>query len=155
MFEPIFDKFSFILNANHYGDVIMGMMASQITSLIIVYSTFYLGADQRKHQNSASLALVRGIHRGPVNYPHKGPVTQKMFPFDDVIMIFLHVGQNVQHMILADTWRVDVSNWFQEHIFVFYLMINLKYGPAANYSTWFQKLCYHAVRNDQQVYIKC
>ena len=70
----------------HYGDVIMGMMASQITSLTIVYSTVYSGADQRKHQSSASLAFVRGIHRGPVNSPHKWPVTRKMFPFDDVIM---------------------------------------------------------------------
>ena len=43
-------------------------------------------ADQRKHQSSASLAFVEGIHRWPVNSPHKGPVTQKMFPFDDVIM---------------------------------------------------------------------
>ena len=44
------------------------------------------GADQRKHQSSAPLAFVRGIHRGPVNSPHKWPVTLKMFPFDDVIM---------------------------------------------------------------------
>ena len=43
-------------------------------------------ADQRKHQSSASLAFVRGIHRRPVNSPHKGPVTRKTFPFDDVIM---------------------------------------------------------------------
>ena len=70
----------------HYGDVIMGNMASPITSLTIVYSTVYSGADQRKHQSSASLAFVRGIHRGPVNSPHKWPVTRKMFPFDDVIM---------------------------------------------------------------------
>ena len=40
----------------------------------------------KKTSSSASLAFVRGIHRGPVNSPHKGPVTQKMFPFDDVIM---------------------------------------------------------------------
>ena len=64
----------------------MSLMASQITSLTIVYSTVYSGADQRKHQSSASLAFVRGIHRGPVNSPHKWPVTWKMFPFDDVIM---------------------------------------------------------------------
>ena len=64
----------------------MGTMASQITSLTIVYSTVYSSADQRKHQSSASLAFVRGIHRGPVNSPHKWPVTRKMFPFDDVIM---------------------------------------------------------------------
>ena len=64
----------------------MGAMASQITSLTIVYSTVYSGADQRKHQSSASLAFVQGIHRWPVTSPHKGPVTQKMFQFDDVIM---------------------------------------------------------------------
>ena len=64
----------------------MGTMASQITSLTIVYSTVYSGADQRKHQRSASLALVRGFHQWPGNSPHKGPVTRKMFPFDDVII---------------------------------------------------------------------
>ena len=61
-------------------------MASQITSLTIVYSTVYSGADQREHQSPASLAFVQGIHRSPVNFPHKWPVTRKMFPFDDVIM---------------------------------------------------------------------
>ena len=70
----------------HYGDVIMGTIACQITSLAIVFSTVYSDADQRKHQSSASLAFVRGIHRRPVNSPQKWPVTLKMFPFDDVIM---------------------------------------------------------------------
>ena len=64
----------------------MGGIASQITSLMIVYSTVYSDADQRKHQSSASLAFVREIHRGPVNSPHKWPVPRKLFPFDDVIM---------------------------------------------------------------------
>ena len=64
----------------------MGAMASQISSLTIVYWTVYSGADQRKHQSSASLAFVRWIHRWPVNSPHKEPVTRKMFPFDDVVM---------------------------------------------------------------------
>ena len=64
----------------------MGAMASQITSLTIVYSTVYSGADQRKHQSSMSLVFVRGIHRWPVNSPHKWPVARKMSPFDDVIM---------------------------------------------------------------------
>ena len=49
--------------ANHYIDVIMTTMASQITSLTVVYSIVYSGADQRKHQSSPSLAFVRGIHR--------------------------------------------------------------------------------------------
>ena len=70
----------------NYSNVIMGAVTSQITSLAIVYSTVFSDADQRKHQGSASLAFVRGIHRGPVNSPHKGPVTRKMLPFDDVIM---------------------------------------------------------------------
>ena len=64
----------------------MGAIASLITSLTIVYSTVYSDADQRKQQSSASLAFVWGIHPGPVNSPHKWPVTRKMFPFDDVIM---------------------------------------------------------------------
>ena len=70
----------------HYSDVIMIAIASQITSLTIVYSTVYSVAGQRKYQSSASLAFVRGFLRGPVNSPHKWPVTRKMFPFDDVIM---------------------------------------------------------------------
>ena len=63
----------------------MGAIASQITSLTIVYSIVYSGTD-KKHQSSASLAFVWGIHRGPGNSPHKWPVTRKMFPFDDIIM---------------------------------------------------------------------
>ena len=67
----------------------MGAMASYITSVQIVYSSVYSGAYQRKHQSSASLVFVWGIHRWPVNSPHKGPVTRKMFPFDDVIKVKL------------------------------------------------------------------
>ena len=70
----------------HYGDVLKGTIASQITSLTIVYSTVYSDADQRKHQSSASLAFVWEIHREPMSSPHKWPVTRKMFPFDDVNM---------------------------------------------------------------------
>ena len=64
----------------HYNGVIMSAMAYQIASLTIVYTTVYSGADQRKHQSSASLAFVWGIHRWPVNSPHKGPETRKMSP---------------------------------------------------------------------------
>ena len=86
----------------------MGAMASKITSLTIVYSTVYSGADQRKHQSSASLAIVWGIHRWPVNSPQKGPVTWKMFPFDDVIIIFADV---------ADITAVrDISSFPSGHI---------------------------------------
>ena len=56
----------YIENRPHYSDAIMGAIASQITSLTIVYSTVYSDADQIKHQSS--------------------PVSRKMFPFDDVMM---------------------------------------------------------------------
>ena len=78
----LLDLFSF---TSHYTDVKICTIASQITSLTIVYSTDYSDADQRKHQSSASVAFVRGIHRGPVSSPHKWPVTRELFPFDDVI----------------------------------------------------------------------
>ena len=87
----------------NFNDVIMDKMASQITSLTIVYSTVYSDADQRKHQSSASLAFVWGIHRGPVNSPHKWPVTRKIFPFDDVIMK-LHdaeMSSNLLHKFIS------------------------------------------------------
>ena len=74
-----------------YNDAIMSGMASQISSLTIVYSTVYSSADRRKYQSSASLAFVRGIHRWPGNSPHKRPVTRKMFPFDDVIIDPVHL----------------------------------------------------------------
>ena len=70
----------------HYNDVTMSAVASQINSFMIVYSTVYSGADQNKHQSSASLAFVRGIHRWPMNSSYKRPATRKMVPFDDVIM---------------------------------------------------------------------
>ena len=70
----------------HYGDVIMSTIAFKITSLTIVYSTIYSDAVQRKHQSSASLAFVRGIHRGPDEFPAQMASKAKMFPFDDVIM---------------------------------------------------------------------
>ena len=97
----------------HYNDVIMGAIASQITSLTIVYSTVYSGADQRKHESSASLAFVRGIHRRPVNSPHKGPVTRKMFPFDDVIMILDPDGEP-EHAHILKIITVKLPGCFRE-----------------------------------------
>ena len=72
------------------------------------------GADQRKHQSSTSLAFARGIHRWPVNSPHKRPVTRKMFPFDDVIMepcfarvIFIVISSPMFSRVVYD----DVIKW--------------------------------------------
>ena len=87
----------------------MGAIASQITSLTIVYSNFYSGADQRKHQSSASLAFVRGIHRLPVNSSHKCLVTRKMFPFDDVIMVRHCTGRSQNKDMTKIHVRDDLS----------------------------------------------
>ena len=77
----------------HYSDVIIGPMASQITGVSMVCSTVCSGADQRKHQSSASLAFVRGIYRWPVNSPHKGPVTRETFLFHVVIIEAYYQGR--------------------------------------------------------------
>ena len=58
-----------ITTALHHDDVIMGAMASQITGLTIVSSTVYSGADQRKHQSSASLVFVRVNSPGTGEFP--------------------------------------------------------------------------------------
>ena len=63
----------------HYSDVIMNAIASQTTGVSNICSAVCSEADQRKHQSSASLAFLRGIHRWPEDSPHKGPITRKMF----------------------------------------------------------------------------
>ena len=85
----------------HYNDVIMRTMASQITIVSVGYSTIYSGTKQRKHQSSASLAFVKGIHRWPVNSPHKWPVTRKMFPFDDAIMVSKATPNKIMHVLFV------------------------------------------------------
>ena len=91
----------------------MDAIASQITSRTIVYSTVYSGADQRKPQSSASLAFVRGIHRWPVNSPHKWPVTRKMFPFDDVIMTIYS---------WYTTWVTDIASPDRSTVWAFQML---------------------------------
>ena len=103
----------------HYNDVIMDVMVSQITSLTIVYSTVYSGADQRKHQSSASLVFVWGIHRWPVNSPHKWLVTRKMFPFDDVIMVFRDNSTSISDMCIhlyerSKQWKMGWNHCCQK-----------------------------------------
>ena len=121
---------------DHYCDVIMGAMASQITSITVVYSTDYSDADQRKHQVSAPLAFVWGIH----HWPHKWPVTRKMFPFDDVTMRCnpLNPGRfnaspqdkmaAISQMIFSDAfswWRSFVF-WLKFHWSLFLVPIDNK-----------------------------
>ena len=105
---------------DHYNDVIMGVMASQIISVSIVCSNVCSRADLRNHQSSASLAL-RGIHRWPVNSPHIGPVTRKMFPFDEVMLKF-HEWSKVVY------WGVHAT--VTQYFVIFYAILsssNLKF----------------------------
>ena len=88
----------------------MSILPSQITSLAIVYSTVYSGGDQRKHQSSMSMAFVRGIYHWPVNSGHKGPVTPKMFPFDDEVMF----SDYITPMPVKQPWRMWVINHMTE-----------------------------------------
>ena len=83
----------------------MGAIASQITSLTIVYSTVYSDAYQRKHQSSASLGFVWGIHWGPVNSQHK----LEMFPFDDVIMATHRSSNELQWLGWMIGYRIGRS----------------------------------------------
>ena len=73
----------------HYSDVIMNAMASQITGISIVYSTVCCGADKKNIKAPCHWPL-RGEFTGDRWIPlHKGPVTRKKFPFDDIIMHYL------------------------------------------------------------------
>ena len=106
--KTIISKGGHALPRIHCSDVIMMAMASQITSLMIIYSTVYSEADRRKHQSSTSLAFGRGIHRWPVNSPHKWPVTRKMCPFDDVIILW-GLGVFSQHPESGCSWSFELD----------------------------------------------
>ena len=84
---------------------------------------------RRKYQSAASLAFVRRIHRGPVNSPHKWPVTRKMFPFDDVIMTYLALGS---------TWLIVMTALICLIEAVFYLWIVI---------TWYLQYPFLSTRN--------
>ena len=122
----------------HYNDVIIGTIASQITSLTIVYSTVYSDADQRKHQSSASLAFVREIHRGPLNSPHEWPVTRNMFPFDDVIMIGIPIEKRRFHirpiskMVISFTGKTTIRAQVASDIGIDLVYPGLSYTDAGS-----------------------
>ena len=95
----------------------MSVMVSQINSLTIACSTVYSGADQRKHQSSASLAFVRGIHRRPVNYPHKGPVTRKMFT---LMTSSWFQYKALVHVFMSYTSGTNISIFISLHWIIFH-----------------------------------
>ena len=96
----------------HYSDILMSTIASQITGVSIVCWNVGSGVNQRKHQSSASLGPVRGIHLWPVNSPHQGPVTQQLCPIDDVIKIW----SRTSILYVKDTGYHDLKSTL--HLFI-------------------------------------
>ena len=99
------------------------LMVTQITSLTSAYSTAYSCANQRKHQSSASVAFVRGIHRWQVNSSYKWPVTRKMFPFDDVIVALWIFGSSFGGYFNGPQ-HFSVEQWCQRQIYFILTKIN-------------------------------
>ena len=95
----------------------MSVMVSQITSVLVVY--FRL----KKTSKFRSLTFVWRIHRWPVNSPLKGPVTRKVFIFDDVIMLdyILRMRRNspiLQIWInLGDIVHICPGHWLRRNYF--------------------------------------
>ena len=135
-------RFTCLLECYHYNDVRMSMVASQITSLTIVYSAVYSGADQRKHQSSASLAFVRGIHRWPMNYPHKGIVTPKMFPFDDVIMFLdSFLRRLLCHIMLYRTFQ-NFAEYLTMTLVVLFRISDICYSIMHQRTLLWRRVCF-------------
>ena len=85
-----------------------------------------------------ALAFVMGIHRWPVNSPHKGPVTRKMFPFDDVIIseVIWHSREN---NFTAKVQPTLLYNDFENHTHKNYSHFSRKIGKWVN---WILRLCH-------------
>ena len=119
-------------------------MASQIIGFWIVSSNVNSATDQSKHQSSASLAFVRGIHQSPVNSLHKGPVTQKIFPFHDIIMGKVNFPQTVhnRHHIASPWGQVMgasfVNSVTQSRVIHSIIFMNFHYCQNSGLTTEYQ-----------------
>ena len=130
----------------HYNDAIMSAMASQITSPTIAYSTAYSGADQRKNQIFASLAFVRGNSTVTGDFPHKGTVPRKMFPFDDVIICVSERGPYNQ----IRNEKLRFSNRKPDQIYVGTSALMLRFIDSRKVSRllWPQHVCLYWIHVD-------
>ena len=100
---------------HHHIDVIMTTMASQITSLTVVYSTVYFRRRSKKTSKPRVTGLCAGNSPGPVNSPHKGTVTRKMFPFDDVIMMAADAVALAPYVFVVNTFLIEHKDLFIPH----------------------------------------
>ena len=133
---------------DHINDVIMSAMASQMTSLTIVYSNIHSCTDQRKHQSSASLAFVRGTRRWPVNSPHKGPVTRKksshfmtssydLRSWDtSIVKLFYHVPSSIASLVRfkVSTFSIN-AQWIVQSLIQEFMRVTRKSSSNWRYPT--------------------
>ena len=130
-FQNFIYKNRYMIFVIHHNGVIMSAMAPQITAVSIVYSAVCSGADHRKHQSSAELALVTVSHRWSVNSHHKRPVTRKIIPFDDVITRFEVMCNRT--CAFRRFWCIDQpktnSSFCSQHMFS-WLMFTLGYSRS-------------------------
>ena len=135
------------MNFAIWGDKTQGFSLPAVCamSIAIVYSTVYSGWDQRKYQSSVSLAFVRGIHRSPVNSPHKGPVTRKMFSFDDVIIDIYNLHFLIKPTSVQLWWHMVRHNKFRNilaklmHVLYcvrIYSALSIYHGYFSLYNSW-------------------
>ena len=111
------------------------IMASQLSGNSIVFSTDCSGAHKIKHQSSASLVFVRGIHRWSVNSPDEGPVTGKMFPFYVIIMSQLQHTRTTGLMNIPCGSEAPVT-CPDEHTTILSLLISLINQTNMNSPIW-------------------
>ena len=115
---PIHAQLKWSINSSrNYIDVIMTPMASQITGLTVVHSTVYSDADQRKHQSSASLAFVWGIHRDREIPRTKGRLRGKCFHLMTSSCNDARPSDPVLSILIVGTKFNEI--WFQIRKFLF------------------------------------
>ena len=91
-----------------YSDIIMGDSIWNHQPHNCLLSRLFRGRSKKTSKLHVTGLCVRNS-RGPVNSPHKWPVTRKMFPFDDIIMINLIVfkflwGSLDEEILLPCIW---------------------------------------------------
>ena len=145
-----------VVPSHHYNDVIMSVMASQITSLTIGYSTVYSGTDERKHQSSASLAFVRGIYLSWFDFVLTFETSIRNFPSWTQLLcgISRQVGfydkVNTNHFVTIDQGNNEMCSlyrsmcliakgtgllWWQ-NIHIQCIFLSLKHSCPTNYVGW-------------------
>ena len=129
----------------HYSDVIMSAKASQIIGVSMVCWTVCSGADQRKIKALRHWPLWGEFTGDRWNYPHKGPVMLKMFPFDDVIM---NRGLEKYCEEKNIGYNIRMAR-YPGNVVYSYVILSYYVGYRSKYSTikWFrEKQVFHAIK---------